>query len=144
MRSVLLILSFYFTLIIVYLCIFVLYVSIFLGFSILSAPSVFSDVYLFLKCCYVVYLSVLIEYLRYRVIYPQLLGFLCGDNCLSLILRYSVIFFSSCLQEGSCLIYGICVCLRIVVSNTYRVVLLFCFTLYFCTLCCHFLGVFHF
>ena len=29
-------------------------------------------------------------------------------------------------QEGSCLIYVICVCFRIVVSNTYCVVFLFC------------------
>ena len=29
------------------------------------------------------------------------------------------VFISSCLQEGSCLIYVNCVCLRIVVSNTY-------------------------
>jgi hypothetical protein len=34
-------------------------------------------------------------------------------------------FTSSCLQEGSCLIYVICVCLRIVVSNTYCVVFFF-------------------
>ena len=36
------------------------------------------------------------------------------------------IFTFSCLQECSCLIYIICVCLRIVVSNTYCVVFLFC------------------
>ena len=30
------------------------------------------------------------------------------------------------LLEGSCLIYVICVCLRIVVSNTYSAVFLFC------------------
>ena len=39
------------------------------------------------------------------------------------------LFTSSCLQEGSCLIYIICVCLCIVVSNTYHVVLLVCFSL---------------
>ena len=32
------------------------------------------------------------------------------------------VFISSCLCEGSCLIYVICACLRIVVSYTYRVV----------------------
>ena len=38
------------------------------------------------------------------------------------------VFTSSCLQEGLCLIYFICVCLRIhvVVSNTYCAVFLFC------------------
>ena len=38
------------------------------------------------------------------------------------------VFTSSCLYEGSRLIYVICVCLRIVVSNTYCVVFLFCFS----------------
>ena len=38
-----------------------------------------------------------------------------------------VVFTSSCLYEGSCLIYVVCACLRIVVSNTYCVVLHFCF-----------------
>ena len=33
----------------------------------------------------------------------------------------------SCLKEGSCLIYIICVCLRIMVSNTYCAVFLVCF-----------------
>jgi hypothetical protein len=37
------------------------------------------------------------------------------------------VFTSRCLYEGSCLIYFICVCLRIVVSNTYCVVLQLCF-----------------
>ena len=32
------------------------------------------------------------------------------------------VFTSSCLQEGSCLIYVICVCLCIVVFNTYYIV----------------------
>ena len=39
--------------------------------------------------------------------------------------------------RGSCLIYVICVCLRIVVSNTYCVV-------FFFVLCCHCLGFFSF
>ena len=38
------------------------------------------------------------------------------------------VFTSSCLQEGSCVVYGMCVCLRIMVSNTYCVVFLFCFS----------------
>ena len=38
------------------------------------------------------------------------------------------VFTSSCLQEGACLIYVICVRLHIVWSNTYCVVLLFCFS----------------
>ena len=45
-----------------------------------------------------------------------------------------IIFTSSCLQEGSCLIYFIYVCLCIVVSNTYCVVFLFCLSS-FCVLC---------
>ena len=36
------------------------------------------------------------------------------------------VFTSSCLWEGSCFIYVICVCLRILVSNTYCAVFLFC------------------
>jgi hypothetical protein len=36
----------------------------------------------------------------------------------------------SCLQEGLSLIYVICVCLRIVVSNTYCAEFLFCLFLY--------------
>jgi len=40
---------------------------------------------------------------------------------------------SSCLWEGSRLIYVICVCLRILESNTYCVVFLFCFSS-FCVL----------
>ena len=40
--------------------------------------------------------------------------------------RCSVRLYFGCLSEGSCLIYVIFVCLRIVVSNTYCVVLLFC------------------
>ena len=39
------------------------------------------------------------------------------------------VFTSSCLQVHSCLIYVICVCLCIVVSNTYCVVFLLCFSL---------------
>ena len=45
------------------------------------------------------------------------------------------VFTSCCLQQGSCLIYVICVCLRKVVSNTYCVVFLLCFS----TSCCQFL-----
>ena len=37
-------------------------------------------------------------------------------------------FTSSCLKEGARLIYVICVCLRIVVSNIYCVVFYFCFS----------------
>jgi len=48
------------------------------------------------------------------------------------------VFTFSCLLEGECLIYVICVCLPIVVSNSH-IVLCFClvfFVLY--TLCCHY------
>jgi hypothetical protein len=48
----------------------------------------------------------------------------------------------SCLKEVSCLIYVICVWLRIVVSNTYFVACFFFFVL--CTLCCQFLLIVHF
>ena len=40
------------------------------------------------------------------------------------------VFTASCLQEGSHLINVICVCLCVVVSNTYCVVFLFCFSSY--------------
>jgi hypothetical protein len=42
------------------------------------------------------------------------------------IVHVRFVFTSSCLWEGSYLIYIICVCLRIVVSNTYCVEFLFC------------------
>ena len=47
---------------------------------------------------------------------------------------------SNYLQVYSCLIYVICVCLRIVVSNTYYVVFLFCLSSY----CCQFLRIANF
>ena len=47
------------------------------------------------------------------------------------------VFISSCLLEGSCLIYVMCVCLRIVMSNTYYVV---CFS----SSCWQFLWIIHF
>ena len=51
------------------------------------------------------------------------------------------VFTSNCFQEGSCLIYVICVCSHIVVSNTYCVVVgLF----FLCTLCFQFLWIVHF
>ena len=54
------------------------------------------------------------------------------------------VFTFSCLQESSCLIYIICICLRIVMSNTYRVVFLFRFFFVLCTLCCQFLWIVYF
>ena len=53
------------------------------------------------------------------------------------------LFTSSCLYEGSCLIYVICVCLCIVVSNTYYVVFFSLFLSVLCTLCCQFLWIVH-
>ena len=53
------------------------------------------------------------------------------------------LFTSSCLLERSFLIYVICVCLRIMVTNTYCVVTLICFIV-LCTQCCQFLWVLHF
>jgi hypothetical protein len=49
------------------------------------------------------------------------------------------VFTSSCLLEGSCLGYVFCVCLRIVMSNTYCVVFLFCFS----SFCVPFVDSFH-
>jgi hypothetical protein len=59
-----------------------------------------------------------------------------------LFMLFVFVFISSCLYEGSCLIYVICVRLRIVVSRTYCVFVLFFFVL--CTLCCQFLWIVHF
>ena len=50
------------------------------------------------------------------------------------------VFTSSCLYKGACLIYINCVCLRILMSNTYYVLFLFCFVLFFSS-CCYFLWV---
>ena len=47
---------------------------------------------------------------------------------------FSNVFTSSCLQEGSCLINVICICLRIVVSNTYYGVFFVLFFFVLCTL----------
>ena len=49
---------------------------------------------------------------------------------------------SSCLWEGSCPVYVMCACVRIVVSNTHCVVLLFFIVL--CALCCQFLWILNF
>ena len=38
------------------------------------------------------------------------------------------VFTTSCLHAGSCLIYVICMCLRILLSNTYCFVFLLCFS----------------
>ena len=52
------------------------------------------------------------------------------------------VFTSSCLQEGSYLIYVICVCLRIVVSNICCVVFLFLFFFFdLRIICCQFLWI---
>ena len=56
-------------------------------------------------------------------------------------------FIPICLWEGSCLIYVICVCLRIVVSNSYcAAVFLFCLSsvCVLCTKCCQFLWIIYF
>jgi len=52
------------------------------------------------------------------------------------------VFTPSCFQEGACLIYIICVCLRIVVSNTCCVMFLFCFSLSCVTCVTSFYGLF--
>ena len=51
--------------------------------------------------------------------------------------EFRFVFTSSCLWEGSCLIYVICVCLRIVVSNTYCVVFFVFLVIVLCALCWH-------
>ena len=48
------------------------------------------------------------------------------------------VFTTSCLYEGPCLIYVICVCLRIVVSNTYLCCI---FVLFFFVVCTFMLPV---
>ena len=49
------------------------------------------------------------------------------------------VFSSSCLKEGSCLIYVTCVCLRIVMFKTYCVVFLFSLS----TSCVHYVANFY-
>jgi hypothetical protein len=56
---------------------------------------------------------------------------------MSIYVMFLFVFISSCLLEGSCLIYVMCVCLRIVMSNTYYVV---CFS----SSCWQFLWIIHF
>jgi hypothetical protein len=53
------------------------------------------------------------------------------------------VFTSSCLYEGWCLIYAICVCLLILVSNTHCVVF-YWFFFVLCTQCCQYLWIVHF
>ena len=67
----------------------------------------------------------------------QILGSFLQDNfAFKFTQPYDHNFTSSCLQEGSCLFDVICVCLRIVVSNTYCVVcFLFCFSYHMLLFC---------
>jgi hypothetical protein len=53
--------------------------------------------------------------------------------------------YKRCLYEDSCLIYISCVCIHIVLSNTYCVVFLLCLSSFCvsCTQCCQFLLVVH-
>jgi hypothetical protein len=73
-------------------------------------------------------LAIFFSFLCYPIIFLYVLG-----SVLWCPLRFPhkndirFVFISRCLYEGSCLIYVICVCLRIVVSNTYCVVLQLCF-----------------
>ena len=53
------------------------------------------------------------------------------------------VFTFSCLLEDSCLIYVICVCLRIVVSNAYCFMFLLFFFFVLCAVYCHFLWIVH-
>ena len=67
-----------------------------------------------LLCCPIICLYIHSSMLWYPLRCPQ---------------KYDVrfVFTSCCLYEGSCLAYIICVCFRIVVSNTYCIVFLFWF-----------------
>ena len=57
---------------------------------------------------------------------------------------FQFVFTSSCLYEGSCLLYVICVCLRIVVSNTYCAMFLFWLSLSCVPCVANFSGLFIF
>ena len=55
--------------------------------------------------------------------------------------RCSVRLYLRLFVDGACLVYVICVCLRIVVSNTYCVMFLLLF--FMCTLCSQFFRIVH-
>jgi glutathione peroxidase-family protein len=91
------------------------------------------------------------KYLNYIIVTFLLLEYtgILGHNCQSLyqditstlnINAYKndvrILFSSSCLLECACLIYVFCVCLRMVLSNTYCVVWLLCLSS-----CCKFLWI---
>jgi hypothetical protein len=54
-----------------------------------------------------------------KIVYNYYLSKRCESYTIKNDVRF--VFISSCLQEGPCLIYVFCVCLRIVVSKTYCV-----------------------
>jgi hypothetical protein len=62
------------------------------------------------------------------------------------ILKINSIFHDCQISRFVCLIYVICACLHVVVSNTYCmfIVFLFLFFIVLCTLCCQFLCIVHF
>jgi hypothetical protein len=76
----------------------------------------------------------------YSVLFKWELAFYSHD-CIS---SLRVELCTSCLKECSCLIYVICMCLFILVSNTYCVVFFVLFFFVLCTLCCQFLSIVHF
>ena len=65
--------------------------------------------------------------IKTRQIYPLYPS--CVNICKTTFHKNDIrfVFTFSCLYDGSCLIY-FCVCLRIVVSNTYCVAFLYCFS----------------
>ena len=89
---------------------------------------------LLLSCLgpYVDFSQVLLNYLPFRFIdcertrWRRRVHYLDSHIHMTLILNVRFVGTSSCLYEGSSLAYAICVCLRIVVSNTYCTGFLFC------------------
>ena len=83
-------------------------------------------IFLVFLCCPIMYLYILSSVLWCQLRFPN---------------RNDVqfVFTFSCLEESSCLIYVICICLR-------KVVLLFCLSssFFLCARCCQFLWIVHF
>ena len=78
----------------------------------------------FFYCCFVFVLCLVCTMLPVSLDCPLLIAHSVFSN----------VFTSSCLYEGSCLINVICICLRIVVSNTYCGVFFVLFFFVLCTL----------
>ena len=79
-------------------------------------------IFLVFFCCPIMCLYVLSSVLSCRLRFPHTNDVRFVVTC-------------NCLKEGSCHSYAICICLRIVVSNTYCVVFLLCLSSSFRFLC---------